>query len=86
MLMLETCGVTLPTIYQIDRNTLHNCTSVNECYTFFEDKLQQCFNESFNIVKLSRNRAKDKKWFTSSLRKCSKKKLDLYKMVKNWLC
>jgi len=45
----------------------------------FEDKLQQCFNESFNIVKLSRNRAKDKKWFTSSLRKCSKKKMDLYK-------
>jgi len=32
---------------------------------FFEDKLQPCFNESFNIVKLSRNRAKDKKWFTS---------------------
>jgi len=69
-------------VEQIDWNTLYNCTNVNECYTFFEDKLQQCFNESFNIVKLSRNRAKDKKWFTSSLRKCSKKKLDLYK---KWL-
>ena len=69
-------------VKQIDWNTLYNCTNVNECYTFFEDKLQQCFNESFNIVKLSRNRAKDKKWFTSSLKKCSKKKLDLYK---KWL-
>ena len=69
-------------VEQIDWNTLYNCTNVNECYTFFEDKLQQCFNESFNIVKLFRNRPKDKKWFTSSLKKCSKKKLDL---CKKWL-
>jgi len=41
-----------------------------------------CFNESFDIAKLSRSTAKEKRWFTVSLTKCSNKMLLMYK---KWL-
>ena len=63
----------------IDWDVIHNCDNVHDCYTLCDARLQQCFNDSFNTVKLSRSRAKNKKWFTSSLRNCSKKKICLYK-------
>jgi len=69
-------------VQSIDWKIMYSCNNVNDCYTFLDTNLQKCFNESFNTVKLSRSRAKDKKWFTSNLKNCSKKKMCLYQ---KWL-
>ena len=66
-------------VQSIDWSELYRCMNPSDCYNLFETKLRWCYNESFKVVKLSRSRAKDKKWFTKGLRKCSKKKLRLYK-------
>jgi len=49
--------------------------AMDDSYNIFEENILYCCNESFNTVKLSRARSKDKRWFTASLRKCSNKKL-----------
>ena len=38
--------------------------NANISCNLFSDKIQHCFSESFPLVKLSRKRARDKKWIT----------------------
>lgn len=58
---------------------IYATSSVNEAYSLFETKINGCYNASFPQVKLSRKRARDKKWMTPGLKICSKKKNKLYK-------
>ena len=53
---------------------IYATSSVNEAYSLFETKINGCYNASFPQVKLSRKRARDKKWMTPGLKICSKKK------------
>jgi len=50
-------------------------------YRIFELSLQNCFKLSFSEVRLSRKRARDKKWITRGL-KCSIK--HKHKLFKRW--
>ena len=52
---------------------------VNVASKIFFDKIQTYFNSSFLKTRLSRQRAKDKKWITTGLKKSSRVKAKLYK-------
>jgi len=58
---------------------VYNSGNVNDGYHYFEDKLKASYNSSFNLVKLSRKRAKDKIWMTSGLKCSSRHKNRLYR-------
>ena len=52
--------------------------TVDEAMSFFCQTITKAYNKSFPIVKLSRQRAKDKPWITSGLKSNIKKKHILY--------
>jgi hypothetical protein len=58
---------------------LNNHDSVEVCYIMFESKLKECFETCCPLIRLSRNHARDKKWFTQGLRVSLKQKNELYK-------
>ena len=64
----------MPSTYQY-----YNSNDANITCNLLLDKIQHYFNESFPLVKLSRKRARDKKWITSGLKKSSRTKAKLYK-------
>ena len=51
-----------------------DCDSVNDGYHYFENRLKESYNSSFNFVQLSRQRAKDKIWMTAGLKRTSRHK------------
>ena len=61
---------------------LYDCTNVNSAYGFFIKRILNSFDKNFQPIKLSRKRARDKKWITPGLRKSSAEKNKLYKV---WL-
>ena len=52
---------------------------VNTATNTFYNHTFQIYNQHFPLVRLSRKKAKDKKWFTEGLRKSTKHKSSLYK-------
>jgi len=58
---------------------VYNSVNVNHGYHYFESKLKAAYNSSFNLVKLSRKRAKDQIWMTSGLKCSSRHKNRLYR-------
>jgi hypothetical protein len=66
-------------LHNVEWDDLYNHDSVELCYKMFESKLKECFETCFPLIKLSRNRARDRKWFTQGLRVSLKHKNELYK-------
>jgi len=62
-----------------DWSNIYASNDANITCNLFLDKIQQYFSESFPFVKLSRKRARDKKWITGGLKKSSRTKAKLYK-------
>src|SRR6267154_739068 len=63
-----------------DWNMLFSTESdVNKAYDVFITAVQTVYNEAYPLVKLSRKRAKDKKWVTQEVIKASDCKNKLYK-------
>ena len=56
-----------------------NIQDVNESYSNFITNLKAIFEKCFPLVKLSRNRAKDKEWINDDLKKSCNKKSKYYK-------
>ena len=52
--------------------------TVDDMYKAYYKNILSIYDECFPLVKLSRKRAKDKKWITQSLRNCIRKKNLLY--------
>ena len=69
-------------IRNTDWNEIYDCSNVNLAFQKFEENIKCCFETSFKLVRLSRRRAKDKKWMTAGLLASSKTKNRLYK---KWL-
>lgn len=63
-------------------NQIYSYSDVNEAYDFFHSKVTESFETNFRLVRLSRKRAKDKKWITPGLKKSSRQKNKLYQ---RWL-
>ena len=63
----------------VEWNPVLGETDVNASFNKFIEIIQNTFNECFHFVKISRKRANDKKWITSSLRRSSAIKNKLYK-------
>ena len=68
-------------VNNIDWEPLYNYDNANSAYQFFQDSVIHCFNESFPLTRLSRKKAKDKKWITAGLKTSSKHKNSLYKKM-----
>mgnify|MGYP000953569661 CR=1 FL=1 len=69
---------------QIDWEVLINSQSTTDSkYQLFAKTLIECFYRSFPLVKLSRKRAKDKKWITPELKVRIRHKQRLHKKMKN---
>ena len=62
-----------------DFNSICECKDANAAFSLLSSKITTAFNESFPQVRLSRKRARDKKWITASLKKASRTKTKLYK-------
>lgn len=62
-----------------DWNVLYNQTEVNAAFNIFSSTIQQLFEKKFQLVKLSRKKAKDKIWVTTGLKISSIHKNKLYK-------
>ena len=58
---------------------LYDTDDVNQGYNYLETKIKQSYLNNFKLVRLSRNRAKDKIWITPGLKHSSKHKNKLYK-------
>ena len=58
---------------------VRNQFDTNTCYNKFSEIVNDAFNQSFTLTRLSRKRLKDKKWITSALKKGSAVKSKLYK-------
>lgn len=65
-----------------DWNEIYTATDANVACNIFQNKLLVFFNDCFKKVRLSRKRARDKKWITDTLKKASRTKAKLYK---NWI-
>jgi len=65
-----------------DWSDIYAVKDVNRASEIFFDRIATQFNESFPHVRLSRKRARDKKWITKGLKKASRTKCKLYK---SWL-
>ena len=63
-----------------DWSDIYSHNDVNLACNLFSDKVQTYFNDCFPLVRLSRKRARDKKWITSALKKASRTKAKLYKI------
>jgi hypothetical protein len=59
--------------------TVLKCQDANIAHVEFMKIYNLAFNEAFPLVRLSRKRAKDKKWFTAGLRKSKQTELRFYK-------
>ncbi len=59
-------------------------TNVNEAYDLFWEMVWHAYFESFPLKRLSRSKAKNKKWLTIDLLNCIKK--DIYCSVSTLLC
>jgi len=70
----EVCNINWEPLYDTD--------DVNQGYNYLDTKIKQCYLNNFKLVRLSRNRAKDKIWITPGLKCSSKHKNKLYK---KWL-
>jgi len=69
-------------INNTDWSQLYSYNDVNSAYQYFEDIITKCYNDSFPLIRISRRRAKDKKWITAGLKASSKRKNLLYR---RWL-
>jgi len=58
---------------------VYNESDANIAYDNFINNVNQAFQNSFKLTKLSRKRSKDKRWITSALKKSSKVKNKLYR-------
>jgi len=58
---------------------MYSYNDIDVAYKFFDESITACYNTSFPIIRLSRKRAKDKKWIMAGLKACSKRKNFLYK-------
>jgi len=65
-----------------DWSNIYASTDASSAYNVFSTYIETQFNDCFPKVKLSRKRARDKKWITSGLKKSSRTKNKLYK---KWL-
>jgi len=66
----------------LDWSAVYNCSDVNMAYKTFHELLNNCYEDSFPYIRLSRKRSKDKKWFTAGLKCSSHHKNRLYR---KWL-
>ncbi len=55
------------------------CQDANLAYVKFMKIYDLAFNQAFPLVRLSRKRAKDKKWFATGLKKSKQTELRFYK-------
>jgi hypothetical protein len=69
-------------LLDVDWNKVCEEADINEAYSKFSSYIETSFNLSFPKVRLSRQRAKDKKMDNSSTKKSSRTKAKLYK---RWL-
>jgi hypothetical protein len=56
------------------------CQDANIAHKEFTKIYDQAFNEAFPLVRLSKKRAKDKKWFSAGLKRSKQKELNLYRI------
>ena len=66
----------------VNWDQLYSHSDVNTAYDFYYETITKAYNRNFPLVKLSRQRAKDKPWITTGLKKSSRHKNKLYKQ---WL-
>jgi len=66
-------------INKINWEPMYSYNDIDAAYKFFDESITACYNSSFPVIRLSRKRAKDKKWITAGLKTCSKRKNFLYK-------
>jgi hypothetical protein len=53
--------------HNVKWDDLYNHDNVELCCKMFESKLKECFETCFPLIRLSRNHAWDRKWFTQGL-------------------
>ena len=69
-------------VHCIDWNDVYSNDDVDACYKSFETEITRCFEHSFPYIRLSRKRARDKKWITKGIKISIKHRNMLYK---KWL-
>ena len=66
-------------VSNVDWSDIYYCQDANEAFDKFENHLTACYEESFPLIRLSRRRARDKKWITPGIKASVRKKSKLYK-------
>ena len=61
-------------INKINWEPMYSYNDIDAAYKFFDESITACYNSSSPVIRLSRKRAKDKKWITAGLKTCSKRK------------
>ena len=69
----------LDSLYSVDWNCVCNESDANIAYDKFINNVDQAFQNSFKLTKLSRKRSNDKRWITGALKKSSTVKNKLYR-------
>ena len=73
----------LKSLSSINWNDLYQYNNSNDAYNFLHDKISECYDSSFKLVRLSRKCARYQMWITQSIKRSSNHKNKLYK---KWLC
>ena len=69
-------------LHNVNWDPIFDSVDVNAGYHYFSNRLEECYNRSFKLVRLSRKRSKDKHWITSGLKRSSQRK---NKLFRKWL-
>ena len=70
-------------IDNIDWSNAYYYSSSNEAYSYFHEKIKDCYIKCFPEVRMSRKCARDKMWITRGIKRSSNHKNKLYK---KWVC
>jgi len=66
----------------VEWDPIYNSSDIDDCYSYFDSKINECYQSSFKHIRLSRKRAKDKKWVTNGLKRSCRYK---NKLFRKWL-
>ena len=66
-------------VNSVDWTELYQYSNANDAYNFLHQKISDCYEKNFKLVKLSRKCARDKIWVTQGIKRSSNHKNKLYK-------
>jgi len=70
-------------VNSVNWTELYQYSDANDAYNFLHQKISDCYEKNFKLVKLSRKCARDKIWVTQGIKRSSNHKNKLYK---KWRC